>query len=185
MPNVLAITASLRDNSVNYLLLLEALRILEEYGIRPKHLRMRDDNIPLYHPDDEIKNGLPEAALRFREALLGSDWILIASPENNASMSAALKNAIDWASRDKGQPSRAAFEKKKWVLISASPGPKGGANGLKHLRDSLTILRGEVLPYTFSLPSAYTAFDENGHLRDAAQKEALREVLRSAFAPLL
>lgn len=184
LPRVLALTASLRKESVNHLLLLEALDILKSLGIQPKELWMRDEIIPLYHPDDETNKGAPLAAKHFRDALLESDWVLIATPEHNASMPASLKNAIDWSSRENGQPSRSAFEGKKWVFMSASPSARGGANSLKHLRDSITILRGDALPEEFSLPNAYTAFDEKGKLKDQATREALRRFLEKAFAPL-
>lgn len=183
-PHVLAITASLRKESVNHLLLLEAVDILKSLGIQPKELWMRDEILPLYHPDDEKEKGTPLAAQHFRDALIASDWVLIATPEHNASMPASLKNAIDWASRENAELSRTAFEGKKWVLMSASPSGRGGANSLKHLRDSITILRGEALSEEFSLPNAYNAFDEKGKLKDPETRKALRQFLEKAFAPL-
>lgn len=72
-----------------------------------------------------------------------SGIILIASPEYNASVSGLLKNAIDWASRSEtGSYSREAFNGKKFVIMSASPGSGGGAKGLTHLRAIIEALGG-------------------------------------------
>jgi hypothetical protein len=66
------------------------------------------------------------------------DGFLISSPEYNSSISAVLKNAIDWVSRPvPGEPPLVAFRGKVARLMSASPGGLGGLRGLVHLRSIL------------------------------------------------
>jgi chromate reductase, NAD(P)H dehydrogenase (quinone) len=52
-----------------------------------------------------------------------------------------------------GNPSRSAFWGKKFGLISASPGSKGGRNGLIHLKEIIQNIGGEVAPLQVSVPN--------------------------------
>lgn len=55
--------------------------------------------------------------------MISHDRIVIATPEYNVSVTAILKNALDWASRSEdGQFSTDAFKGKRFALMSASPG---------------------------------------------------------------
>ncbi len=55
--------------------------------------------MPLFDEDLEKEKGMPEAGARFKKALIDHDGILLSAPEYNSSITAVLKNAIDWASR--------------------------------------------------------------------------------------
>ena len=59
------------------------------------------DALPLYNEDLDTDPALPAvAALRSQVAAAGA--LLVISPAHNGSVSAALKNAIDWLSRPRG-----------------------------------------------------------------------------------
>jgi NAD(P)H-dependent FMN reductase len=93
-----------------------------------------------------------------------------------------LKNIIDWASRtENGGPSREAFQGKTFVIMSASPGPGGGARGLAHLRSIIENIGGTVLTEQISVPSGFTAFDEQGHLKDPALNTKLQQTIQEAL----
>ena len=114
--------------------------------------------------------------------MIQSNVILIASPEYNGSLSGVLKNTIDWASRnEEGEGSREAFKGKKFVLMSASPGPGGGANGLIHLRSILERIGGTVVPQQIIIPDAYNAFDDQGRLKDNKIKNELQQAIQAAL----
>ncbi|MDG6100330.1 NAD(P)H-dependent oxidoreductase, partial [Alteromonas sp. ZYF713] len=55
--------------------------------------------LPMLNTDLEINGKYPPAVEAFRDKILESDCFLFASPEYNYSVTAPLKNAIDWASR--------------------------------------------------------------------------------------
>jgi len=57
---------------------------------------------------------MPENATRLRELFLSHDALLIASPENNSSLTSLLKNTIDWLSRDVGDGKGAASGLAPW-----------------------------------------------------------------------
>jgi chromate reductase, NAD(P)H dehydrogenase (quinone) len=56
---------------------------------------MRDFDAPSYDQDAQREEGLPPGAGEFRRRLEACHGFVVASPEYNASMPGALKNAID------------------------------------------------------------------------------------------
>ena len=175
---VLAFSGSTQESSVNKKLILEAAKFAKEAGAIVTVVNLKDYTAPFYDGDLEAKEGMPPKAKEFRQLMIQNSVILIASPEYNGSLSAALKNVIDWASRseEKG-PSREAFKDKKFILISASPSPIGGARGLVHLKAILEQLGGQVSSKEFVLPNAYTAFTDEGQLISSELKEKLKQTI--------
>ena len=168
---ILGISGSLRKGSFN----TAALKICAD--LMPAGMKMtsyaRLDDIPLFN-QDVFDAGLPESAKRFRAEVEAADGLLIASPEYNFSLSAALKNAIDWASR----PPNQAFQDKPVAIFSASGGPLGGARVQYDLRRILGQLWAHVLPRPeVFIGAAQTKFDAQGKLTDEATKKFLADLL--------
>lgn len=137
----------------------------------------------IINEDDETKNGAPESASLLREHFAKSGLLLVASPEYNGSLTAALKNTIDWLSRpstSKNNQIPSAFDGKVVLLLSASPGALGGIRGLAHLRDILSNLGAIVLPGTVSISAAHNAFDEKGALKSETQHSKLTNQIEKA-----
>ena len=59
------------------------------------------------------------AVTRIKEQIAAADGVLFVTPEHNRSIPAALKNAIDWASRPSG---KSAFKGKVGAIIGTSRG---------------------------------------------------------------
>ena len=116
------------------------------------------------------------------------DDLLVALPEYSSSVTAALKNVIDWVSRPVGgQPPRAVFRGKVAALMSASPGVLGGLRGLVHLRSILGNIGVIVLPDQIAVARAHEAFRPDGSLTDPKQQagiEALGKTLASFLMKL-
>lgn len=182
--HVLAFAGSTRSDSVNKKLIHEAAEIARQQGATVKVIDLKDYPMPFYDADSEAKEGMPFHAKQFRDLLLQNQVIIIASPEYNGSLSGVLKNAIDWASRsESSKPSTDAFKGKKFVIMSASPGGGGGFNGLVHLRAILGNIGGVVVAQQLTIPYAYAAFDQLGHLKNAQEKEELRQLITQALKP--
>ena len=180
--NVLAFSGSLRDDSVNKKLVIEAANFAKQLGAKVTVLNLKDYAMPFYDQDLEDREGLPPKAREFRNLLIQSQVVIIASPEYNGSVSAVLKNALDWASRDDdANPSREGFKGKKFLLLSASPGRSGGTRGLVHLRAIIENIGGTVLQNQVSVPNAYDAFNEQGQLKDPQLRTQLQQSVRSAL----
>lgn len=181
---VLAFAGSLRKDSVNKKLIREAVQIGKEMGANITLVDLKDYPIPLYDGDIEQNEGMPQKAKELRRLMVQSQIIFIASPEYNASVPGVLKNLIDWSSRnEEGKPSREAFKGKRFVIMGASPGVLGGTRSLAHLRQILDNLGGEGTVFTqqFSIPDAYNAFDNEGHLKSSEQKNELRLLIQTAL----
>jgi hypothetical protein len=111
---ILGICGSLRKASLN----MAALRACQE--LLPEGMSLRITSIaelPLFN-QDVFDAGIPEPAKRLRAEILEADGVLIASPEYNFSLTAALKNAIDWASR----PPNQSWQDKPVAIFSVTPG---------------------------------------------------------------
>lgn len=176
---VLALAGSTRSDSYNKKLVQEAGKIARQHNAKVTYIDLKDYPMPFYDADLEMKEGLPLNAKRLRDQLVKSDFILIASPEYNGSIPAVLKNALDWATRDEnGNPSKEAFKGKKFGLMSASPGKKGGAKGLIHLRAIIEDCGGEVINKQVSLGNAHAAFDEKGELVNNEIKKNLNDEVK-------
>jgi chromate reductase len=172
---VLGISGSLRRNSFNTAALRTCAELMPA-GMTLSYARI--DDIPLFN-QDVFDAGLPEPAKRFRAEVAAADALLIASPEYNFSVTAALKNAIDWGSRAPNQ----VFQDKPIAIFSAASGPVGGARGQYDLRKILSQLWGHILPKPeVFIGNAASKFDAQGRLTDEATRKFLGELL-AAFQP--
>lgn len=176
-PKILAFAGSTRQGSYNKLLVKIAAEGARNAGAEVTYLDLRDLPMPLYDPDLEEKEGMPANARQFKELMMTHQGLLIASPEYNSTITAVLKNAIDWASRPApGEPMLAAFSGKIAGIMSASPGALGGLRGLTSLRMLLENIHIIVLPEQKSIPQAFEAFNEEGKLTDPKQQEAIANI---------
>ena len=176
---VLAFSGSTRADSYNKKLVLEAAEMARKAGATVTVVDLKDYSLPFYDGDLEAKEGLPAKAKQFQQLMMKNDGIIIASPEYNASVSAILKNLLDWTSRgEKGGYSAEAFSGKKFAIMSASPGKGGGARSLAQLRTILEACGGTVIPKQVSVPEASQAFDAQGKLIDVSMKEQLQQEIQ-------
>ena len=185
-PKITAFAGSLHAGSLNRKLLALAAAAARAAGAEVTVVDLRELALPLYDQDLEDASGLPDGAKKFKALLRASDGFLIASPEYNSSLTAALKNALDWASRTEsdGEPPLAAYRGKTAALCSASPGALGGLRGLVHLRAILGNIGVLVLPDQVCIATAHEAFDDAGQLRDARKAKQIGALAQSLVATL-
>jgi len=177
---VTALAGSLRKDSYNKKLVEQAAQMAKQMGASVSVIDLKQYSMPFYDEDLESSKGMPDMAKKFRQALIESDVLIISSPEYNGSISAVLKNAIDWASRnEQGKSSNDAFKGKKFALLSASPGKMGGATGLNHLRTILERLGGVVIEKQVSVGNAHLYFDGQKTLDSSSIKEEIRALFQN------
>ncbi|MBE8985826.1 NADPH-dependent FMN reductase [Nostoc sp. LEGE 12450] len=176
-PKILAFAGSTRIDSYNKKLVKIAASGAKAAGAEVTYLDLRDLPLPLYDEDLEAQEGLPANARTFKDLMISHQGLLIASPEYNSSLTAVLKNAIDWASRPApNEAPLAAFAGKVATIMSASPGALGGLRGLVHLRSILGNIKVLVLPDQIAVSKAYEAFNPDGTLVDPKQQESIQKL---------
>ena len=167
-PKILALAGSTRTASFNKQLVRFAAEAARAAGAEVTVVDLRDYPLPLFDGDLEDHEGLPENAKKLKALFREHDGLLIASPEYDSSITAVLKNTLDWVSRGEtdDEPALVAYRGKAAALLSASPGALGGLRGLVHLRAILGNIGVIVLPDQAAVPKAHEAFDAGGRLKD-------------------
>ncbi|BAY73666.1 NADPH-dependent FMN reductase [Nostoc linckia NIES-25] len=178
-PKILAFAGSTRIDSYNKKLVKIAAAGAKAAGAEVTYLDLRDLPLPLYDEDLEAQEGMPTNARTLKDLMISHQGFLIASPEYNSSLTAVLKNAIDWASRpypNESPLALTAFAGKVATIMSASPGGLGGLRGLVHLRSILGNIKVLVLPDQIAVSKAYEAFNDDGKLKDPKQQESIEKL---------
>lgn len=96
----------------------------------------------LAHYNADHDGGAPVAALLAQ--VRAADGVVFVTPEYNYSVPGVLKNAIDWASRP-GYNS--VFKGKPCLVVTTSGGALGGVRAQGHLKQILSALLAEPLPW--------------------------------------
>jgi NAD(P)H-dependent FMN reductase len=177
---LLAFAGSTRTESFNKKLVKIAAEGARLAGAEVTLIDLRDFPMPLYDGDLEAQGGLPENAKKLKQLMIAHHGFLVAAPEYNSSITAVLKNTIDWASRagSDDEPPLVCFQGKTVALMSASPGGLGGLRGLVHVRAIFGNIGAHVLPDQISIPAAYEAFDENGALKNSGKQKSVADLGR-------
>ncbi|MAT80198.1 MAG: NADPH-dependent FMN reductase [Phycisphaerae bacterium] len=184
-PRILAFSGSLRRDSWNHKLVEIAADAARDAGAEVTVIRLRDYPMPVFDEDLEADQGLPQEVMALREQFKSHQGLLIASPEYNSSVTAALKNTIDWLSRTpEGCAPLECFDQKIAGLMAASPGGLGGLKGLSSIRWILGNIRVTVLPRQVAVPRIHEVLQEPGRLSVEALQEQItllgREVAETA-----
>jgi len=167
--HILALSGSLRTQSLNTLLLQEAARLAPP-GLEINRWE-RLDELPHFSPERD-GDPLPLAVVELRARIRAADGLLISTPEYVHSLPAVLKNLLEWVvSSGEGLGKPAAV----W---SASPSLEGGARAHASLVHILEVMSVRVVPEaSLCLTLARSGLDESGQLRNPAQAAALRAAL--------
>ena len=176
MVKLLFLAGSARKDSINKKLAKLAAEIAQDAGAQVTYIDLKDFEMPIYDGDFEQENGVPDNAKKLKQLFSDHDGLLIASPEYNSSMSALLKNSLDWISRphEENEAPLIAFRGKVAALSAVSPGGLGGVRGLVPLRMMLGNIGVTVIPSQIAVSSGFQAFDEDGQLGDDNQVRMLK-----------
>ena len=149
---VIAFAASSSRRSINKKLVTYASGLLQDAQV--EILDLNDYELPLFSVDREDELGQPQQAQAFLQKISQSDGIIISFAEHNGAYSAAYKNLYDWLSRI--QPK--VYQEKPMVLLSTSPGGRGGQSVLELALSQIPRFGG-VIKASASLPSFMENFD--------------------------
>ncbi len=155
LPRLLGLCGSLRKQSTNRGMLRCAARAL----IGKATLEIADlGDLPFFNADVEVQ-GKPESVQKLVDQAMQADALVIACNEYNYSMAPALKNALDWLSREKDNAVLAG----KAVALMGAGGGMGSSRAQYHLRQTCVYLdlRPQTKPEVFA-NSFSDAFDIKG-----------------------
>lgn len=160
------VVGSLRNGSFNKMIANALAEVMPE---RLDIEFIEIGNLELYNQDYDAQS--PTSYAEFRSKVQACDAFIFVTPEHNRSIPAALKNALDVASRPWGQN---VWSGKPAGVISSSVGALSGFGANHHLRQVLSFLN---MP-TMAQPEAYIGntmglFDKDGKLTDDSTKQFL------------
>ncbi|MFD2550774.1 NADPH-dependent FMN reductase [Bizionia sediminis] len=167
MKQIIAFAGSNSKTSINKQLVQYAATLTTDANFEVTVLDLNDFEMPLFGVDLEASEGVPDTAHNLLHYIQNADGIMLALAEHNGAYSAVFKNAFDWMSRINAK----IFANKPVMLMSASPGGRGGASVLAIAKDRFP--RHEArLTAEFSLPFFATNFDGQ-QVTEPALKTAL------------
>lgn len=166
-------SGSLRTGSWNTKLLNLAVPLLRAHNVEVDVFDFRAANVPIYDPDTSDTNYPPQVS-DAKERIRAADGFLLVSPEYNNGIPGALKNFIDFVSRPpKDQPWRGKIV----AHLGATPGGFATLYSQAQIRQVINSLGAWSMPGHFVISKAPEAFDEAGHLKEAARAAELEKFI--------
>ena len=164
MGTILAFAGSNSSTSVNFKLVKHTASLISNHTVQL--MNMADCPFPMYSEDYEKEHGFSNSLIEFKDDLQKADGIILSVNEHNGNPSAYFKNLIDWLSRlDKN-----FISGKKILLMSTSPGKRGGIGAHEVSKNLLTRFGAEIIA-TFSLPSFHDNIDAEKGITDTLLSE--------------
>lgn len=167
MKKIVAFAGSNSKKSINKELAVYSSTFINE--VETIVLDLNDFKLPIYGIDEETENGIPKNAQKFFDIIQEADGIILSLAEHNGNFTVAFKNIYDWMSRI----NQKLWSNKPMLLLSTSPGARGGASVLNIAKNGFPHMGGNIVA-DFSLPSFYDNF-KDGNIVDNVLNEQLKE----------
>jgi NAD(P)H-dependent FMN reductase len=173
------LVGSLRAGSANRRL-AEAIHDVTPDGVLVRELTGLAA-LPLYDEDLD-RAPVPAPVQRLRDEIGAADAVVLVMPENNGTVPAVVKNAIDWASRPYGASCLSGLPA---VAIGGASGLTGGAHAHAEARHALGVAGARPLAdVTFSVPDIAGRYAHLHPRDDSWAREQLAAVVRRLCAAI-
>ena len=157
---IIAIAGSLRRDSYNRQLAMEAGRII---GNRAEFELLDYADVPLMNQD--IEYPAPDAVRRVREIIKSADGVWFFTPEYNHFFPGVLKNLIDWLSRPVSDTEPQVLAGKLAAVSGITLGMTGTVIAQDHLVTLISFLNMKVMNLPrLTIPNAKQQTDQNERL---------------------
>ncbi len=168
MKKIIIFSGSNSSRSINTKLAEYAGSLIKDQLV--KLIKLTDFDIPIYSEDME-REGFPSAVKKLHSEIVGQDGLIISVPEHNGNLPAFFKNILDWLSR---------FDKSflsgiKILVMSTSPGGRGGKSSLEATKKILPYFKGEIFG-SYNLNFFSKNFSDG--IIEIDKDEELKELLR-------
>ncbi|MFB9136930.1 NADPH-dependent FMN reductase [Vibrio olivae] len=167
----LAIVGTNSNVSTNRML----LQFMKEHFKQEAQIELCEiKDLPAFYEakDDQVPQQVEAVSEQIRQA----DGVIIATPEYDHAITAALKSALEWISY-----TSQALTDKPVLIVGASHGALGSSRAQAHLRQILDSpeLAARIMPSSeFLLGKSQAAFDATGRLIDEDKLTELDEIFR-------
>lgn len=136
-------------------------------------------DLPFYNEDCDGDVSHPAVA-RFREMVDHADAVLVVTGEHNGTITAVLKNAIDWGSRPYGT---SALWDKPVAVVGGAWGQYGGVWAQDEARKALGLAGARIVDEArLSVPMSHERFADIHPREDAEVRNQLAAVIRALVA---
>lgn len=115
---------------------------------------IKDYNLPVMENRLKDMENPPATLLEISEKLGSADGIVFVTPEYNNSYSGALKNAVDYFTKE--------WSKKPIGIVCGSNGKQGGINASNLLQLLILAIRAFPMPQKLLVPELDKSLDEHG-----------------------
>ncbi len=177
MAKIIALAGSNSSTSVNYQLVKHTVGLIEGHEIQL--LNMANFPFPMFSIDLEKKKGYSNSLNELRDDIRNANGLVLSVNEHNGNPSAYFKNVLDWLSRI----DLSFLAETKILLMSASPGKRGGIGALGVVEKMLPRFGGEIIA-TFSLPAFFDAFEAGKGIKEAELAEAHKSAVDAFLSQL-
>jgi len=155
MKSIIVLGASASKNSINHNIAHFTASLVD--NVKLISIKISDYNsLPIFSVDHQSEIGIPKEISALYDLFQASDGFIISFAEYNGSFPAAYKNVIDWLSVHQNK----VFNNKPMLLLSTSPGPRGGQNVLDSALSYYPFMGGEICG-ALAIPSYHTNFEDN------------------------
>src|SRR5258706_727424 len=171
-PRILLLYGSLRPTSYSRLLTLEAERILRHFGAETRvfdpHGLPIADSVPADHPK----------VVELRTLSEWSEGQVWCSPERHGTLTAGVKNQIDWLPLESGavRPTQG-----RTLAVMQVCGGSQSFNAVNALRVLGRWMRMVTIPNQSSVAKAWQEFDAGGRMKPSAYYDRVVDVMEELF----
>jgi arsenic resistance protein ArsH len=171
-PRILMLYGSLRERSFSRILTEEAGRILEQFGAEVRIFNPMELPMASSVADDHPK------VVELRDLCLWSEGQVWCSPERHGTVTAVMKNQIDWIPLEMGaiRPSQG-----RTLAVMQVCGGSQSFNVVNTLRLLGRWMRMFTIPNQSSVPMAYKEFDDAGRMRQSGYYERVVDAIEELF----
>ncbi|MCH9660967.1 MAG: NAD(P)H-dependent oxidoreductase [Bacteroidetes bacterium] len=171
MKKILAFAGSNSSTSINHTLVSHVASTISDAEVSV--IKLTDYDLPLYSIDVETEQGFPNDLKTLLATIAEVDAMIISVNEHNGTISAFFKNVLDWLTRLEYKfPAN-----KKVLLLSTSPGKRGGVSALEYISGFLPRIDADIVG-SIAFPSFSENFNSNeGTIVNTELSEAIEKAV--------
>lgn len=131
---------------------------------------IKDYNLPVMEKRLMYMDDPPESLVTISNALRNADGIVFVTPEYNNSYSGALKNAVDYFTKE--------WAKKPIGIVCGSNGKQGGINASNLLQLLVLAIGAFPMPYKLLVPELDKSLSEDGTPQNEIMEKNLERYVK-------